>query len=92
MHSIKPFDYATLNTILESGKPIFTIEEHSLIGGLGSIVAEYIAESKYAPVFKRFGLPQSMLSIMSAIKSAACMRQVWVPTAPHIYDAIAELI
>ncbi len=89
MHSIKPFDYATLNTILESGKPIFTIEEHSLIGGLGSIVAEYIAESKYAPVFKRFGLPDQYSHYVG---DQNYIRGKFGLTAPHIYDAIAELI
>ena len=89
MHSIKPFDYATLNTILESGKPIFTIEEHSLIGGLGSIVAEYIAESKYAPVFKRFGLPDQYSHYVG---DQNYIRGKFGLTAPHIYDAIVELI
>jgi len=56
-HSIKPFDYQELENILKQKKYIFTIEEHSKIGGLGSVVAEYIAESKYFPIFKRFGLP-----------------------------------
>lgn len=89
MHSIKPFDYATLNTILESGKPIFTIEEHSLIGGLGSVVAEYIAESKYAPVFKRFGLPDQYSHYVG---DQNYIRGKFRLTAPHIYDAIVELI
>jgi len=57
MHTIKPFDYKTLETIISTKKYVFTIEEHSSIGGLGSIVSEYIAESKYKPIFKKFSLP-----------------------------------
>lgn len=57
MHSLKPFDYQTLEKIVSSQNYIYTIEEHSIIGGLGSIVAEFIAESKHNPKFKRFGLP-----------------------------------
>jgi len=57
VHTIKPFDYEELFKILVSKKYIFTIEEHSLIGGLGSIVAFYIAQSKYKPIFKSFALP-----------------------------------
>jgi transketolase len=57
IHTIKPFDKDTINKIIQGEKPIFTIEEHSLIGGLGSIVSEYIAESYKNPVFKRFSLP-----------------------------------
>jgi len=57
VHTIKPFDYEELEQILKNKKYIFTIEEHSIIGGLGSVVSEYIAESNYSLVFKRFGLP-----------------------------------
>ncbi len=56
MHTIKPFDVKTVNELLKTKKPVFTIEEHSKIGGLGSAVAEIIAESSYHPLFKRFGL------------------------------------
>ena len=56
-HTIKPFDYETLDRIVSSKKYIFTIEEHSIIGGLGSVVSEYIAESRFNPIFKRFALP-----------------------------------
>lgn len=55
MHTIKPLDQKAVIDILKKGKPIFTIEEHSLIGGLGSAVADIIAESEYNPVFKKFG-------------------------------------
>ena len=57
MHSIKPFDSDTIKEIIQNEKPIFTIEEHGIIGGLGSIVSEYIAESNKNPAFKRFSLP-----------------------------------
>jgi transketolase len=55
MHTVKPLDKNAVIDILKKGKPIFTIEEHSLIGGLGSAVADIIAESEYNPVFKKFG-------------------------------------
>lgn len=56
MHTIKPFDNVHVNTLLQTGKPIFTIEEHYIIGGLGSAIAEVIAESNFNPIFKRFGV------------------------------------
>lgn len=40
--TIKPFDYDTLNKYLNN-KLIVTVEEHSIYGGLGSCVAEYLA-------------------------------------------------
>jgi transketolase len=38
---------------------VVTIEEHTLVGGLGSAVAELIAESGFNPArrFRRIGIP-----------------------------------
>lgn len=56
MHTVKPLDEAIINRLLKTKNPIFTIEEHNIIGGLGSAVAEVISESRFNPVFKRFGV------------------------------------
>ncbi len=60
MHTLKPLDQdAVLRAARETGA-VFTIEEHSLIGGLGSAVAEVLAEQCRTPVlFKRVGLPSA---------------------------------
>lgn len=57
--TIKPLD---VKAILESvaGAPVVvTVEEHTVIGGLGSAVAELIAEASFNPAkrFKRIGIP-----------------------------------
>ena len=38
---------------------VVTIEDHSVIGGLGSAIAEVIAEANFVPAkrFKRIGIP-----------------------------------
>ena len=46
-HTIKPIDEASLNNIVEQHELIITIEEHNIIGGLGSAVSEVLAKSKY---------------------------------------------
>jgi transketolase len=56
-HTIKPLDKDYLLKRISLEKPIFTIEEHNIIGGLGSAVSEVIAESTFNPLFKRFGIP-----------------------------------
>lgn len=56
MHTVKPLDISYVQALLDTGKPIFTIEEHYVTGGLGSAVAEVIAEVRANPVFKRFGV------------------------------------
>ena len=45
MHTIKPLDGETIDSVLDK-KLIVTVEEASIIGGLGSAVAEYIALRK----------------------------------------------
>lgn len=56
IHTIKPIDKEIiLQAMVETGK-IVTIEDHNVIGGLGSAVAEVIAESGQGILFKRLGL------------------------------------
>jgi len=58
MHTLKPLDEdAVLAAARETGC-IATLEEHSIYGGLGSAVAEVLAETEGAKVpFKRIGMP-----------------------------------
>lgn len=52
MHTIKPIDKeAILNAARETGN-IFTVEEHNVLGGLGSAVSEVVAEECPVPVHK----------------------------------------
>ena len=52
MHTIKPLDYElVLKAALET-RCIVTAEEHTVIGGLGSAVAEFLAEHCPVPVLR----------------------------------------
>lgn len=57
MPSIKPFDRAAVEELVALRLPIITLEDHSVIGGLGSAVAEVIAESGAGVPFCRVGVP-----------------------------------
>lgn len=57
MHTIKPLDVNALESALHSSKLIVTVEEHSVIGGLGSAVAEYKTTKVNAPPQLILGLP-----------------------------------
>jgi transketolase len=50
-HTIKPLDEATLAEAFASFKLVVTIEEHSILGGLGGSVAEWLAD--HSPVKAR---------------------------------------
>lgn len=45
MHTVKPIDTEAVRAAVESSKVILTVEEHNVIGGLGSAVAEIMAET-----------------------------------------------
>lgn len=57
MHTIKPIDTEIINSAVRDTKLIVTVEEHSVIGGLGGAVAEYIGtlDNRARQVF--IGLP-----------------------------------
>lgn len=52
IHTIKPIDKDILIKAAKETKKIFTVEEHSVIGGLGSAVCDVLCENAPAPVFK----------------------------------------
>ncbi len=47
MHTIKPLDTSVLDELFDKFNLIVTIEEHNIVGGLGSAVAEY-KSTKYS--------------------------------------------
>lgn len=56
IHTIKPLDEELILKAIEETGKIVTVEDHNIIGGLGSAVAEVIAKSGKGVKFKRFGL------------------------------------
>lgn len=56
IHTIKPIDTEIIIKAVEETGKIVTVEDHNVIGGLGSAVAEVIAESGKGVKFKRLGL------------------------------------
>ncbi len=55
-HTVKPVDEVLLNR-LAGNKALLTVEEHSIIGGLGSAVADYYADKEKRPIIYKLGLP-----------------------------------
>ncbi len=55
MHTIKPLDTQSILEAAQETGAIVTVEEHSIIGGLGAAVAEVVTESYPVPV-RRVGI------------------------------------
>ncbi|MDR2474309.1 MAG: 1-deoxy-D-xylulose-5-phosphate synthase [Bacteroidales bacterium] len=54
---LKPLDKELLHEIGSRFSRIITIENGSVIGGMGAAVLEFMADNGYTPVVKRLGLP-----------------------------------
>lgn len=57
LHTIKPLDEAAVLKAVEETRRIITIEDHSVIGGLGTAVADVIAASGKGCAFEKVGIP-----------------------------------
>jgi transketolase len=55
MHTIKPLDEAAIRAAARETKAILTVEEHNVVGGLGSAVAEVLVDEERVP-FRRHGI------------------------------------
>ena len=56
MHTIKPIDKKKLNEIFTTKKIVVSVEEHSIIGGLSSAIAEEMTELKNKPIHIKIGI------------------------------------
>jgi len=59
MHTLKPLDTGAITGAARETGAILTVEEHSVIGGLGSAVAECLAQSPVRAAFRIMGLPDA---------------------------------
>ena len=85
MHTIKPLDTSVIDTAVASTKLIVTVEEHSVIGGLGGSVAEYKTTLKNAPPQVILGLPDHF----GHVGEHRFLLEQYGLTAPQIAQRIA---
>jgi transketolase len=56
MHTIKPIDGALIKKLAATCKHIITVEDHNVVGGLGSAVAEVLSEVGFPGKLLRLGV------------------------------------
>lgn len=86
MHTVKPIDKETLDKLFDNHKLIVTAEEHNVIGGIGSAVAEYKTTKSNAPKQMLLGFPDSFTD-------AGTTQYIWEKfgiTAPQMADRIIQ--
>ena len=88
MHTIKPLDTDCIDKAIKSSKLIVSVEEHSIIGGLGGAIAEYLSDKTSTPRLVRIGVNDFFCKLGD-------LRYCWEQhglTAPQIADRIKNEI
>ena len=84
MHTIKPIDREGLKKLFDRHRLIVTMEEHNIVGGMGSAVAEYKATLANTPRQMFIGFPDSFTK-------AGTTQYIWEQfgiTAPQVAERI----
>ena len=91
MHTVKPLDTEALLSHASRARAIVTIEEHTIMGGLGGAVAEVLAEAGAlaAKRFRRIGLPDVF---PHGYGSQASMMQHYGITTEQTVATVNELL
>ncbi len=87
LHTLKPINREKLLKELEGIDKVFTVEEHNVIGGLGSAAAEVLAESEWKGSFERIGVPDQYPSLVG---SAEYLRDKYNLNAKKIAELISK--
>lgn len=87
MHTLKPLDGALIDSLVSRCGALVTAEDHNVIGGLGSAVAEHIVANTFAPL-EMVGVPDRFGESGQADE----MLEVMNISSPYIADAARKAI
>jgi transketolase len=93
---LKPLDEEALLRAIDGAPLVVTVEEHSVIGGLGGLVSELVAETGTGPAVRRVGLadswsesaPNDFLLDKYGLSPARVAEQV----AAHLQSVVASAV
>jgi len=86
MFTIKPLDKELILAEIEGKKAVVTIENHLITGGLGSAVAEVLAEHRLKPQLTRIGVEERF----GQVGTPDFLQKEYGLTAEDIYKKIYE--
>ena len=93
MHTVKPLDEALLSDAFSRFRLVVTVEEHSLIGGFGAAVAEWLADrprvGESAPRLLRLGMKDAFFGCAGDQRYA---REHFGLSAARIAEAVEPLL
>lgn len=90
MPYVKPLDVDLIRSAATETGGIVTVEEHTVLGGLGGAVAEYCLESGFIPKrFRRIGLKDTFTTVVG---SQDYLRQHYEMDQQAIYRAAKQIL
>lgn len=89
--TVKPLDVATLGKVFANYRVVATLEEHSVLGGLGGSVAEWLTDQIPYPRGRliRFGTPDEFLHLTCEQEAA---REHFHLTPAHLANRIRQAL
>jgi transketolase len=87
VHTLKPLDVETIAGVLRRTRAAVTLEDHNINGGLGSAVAEVIAEREPATLV-RLGLRD----VFAESGDAELLFDHFGMGAPHVCEAVRQVL
>jgi transketolase len=88
MFTLKPIDAACVRDCAQATGAIVTAENHQLIGGLSSAVAEVLADSRIAVPFEKVGIRDTF----GEVGDMDYLMERFQLTAPYIAEAVRKAI
>jgi 1-deoxy-D-xylulose-5-phosphate synthase len=89
MRFAKPLDEALLMELQTEHSHVLTLEEHSLAGGFGSAVVEFVSDHGLSLVVERIGVPNNALVQHD---SQAKQRALFGLTGEHVAGRVASVL
>ncbi len=86
VHTFKPIDSEIIKEIAATHKIIYSLEEHYVDGGLGTAVAEILAETSYIGAFKKIGIKR----LKDDIGDADYLRRKHGLSVENLYNMILK--
>jgi transketolase len=86
LHTIKPLDKTTILRSVKKTKHLITVEDHQVMGGMGSAVVEMLAEN--------YPIPTQMVGVRDSFGESGKSTELWDKykiSFPHIIKAALNL-
>ncbi len=85
---IKPVDEEILEKVAKAGCPIVTVEDGTIEGGFGGLVAEWMTAHGYSPRIERLGIPDEFITHGTPEQ----LKDICKIDADSIYNTIKGLV